>query len=236
MIKLFKYLVFGFVLVIIVTCKKKTSIRVKLFNPALNEYVANGTVVLVEKKGDSGGGIFSGTSSCKEVASAVTDANGECYFDNEKLRSNRDYFLAVKESWGSEQGYPCGGSYFGNVEKGGTHDMVVIDEADGYFQIQYNNLLNPSQQDDSLIVSLVSIEYNNPKGGVVQGNGGVFGNWNYYGQNGFPFPSTIIVTPIKTKGQRLKRTIRKRKMGIVTTTIDTVKVYPKQTTIIPINW
>ncbi len=226
----------GCVLVIIVTCKKKTSIRVKLFNPALNEYVANGTVVLVEKKGDSGGGIFSSTSSCKEVASAVTDANGECYFDKEKLRSNRDYFLAVKESWGLEQGYPCGGSYFGNVEKGGTRDMVVIDEADGYFQIQYNNLLNPSQQDDSIVVSLVTVEYNNPKGGVVQGNGSAFYNYNFYGENGFPFPSPIIVPPIKIKGQRLKRTIHKRKMGVVTTIIDTVRIYPKQTTLVPINW
>src|SRR6185369_9225388 len=87
-------------------CKKNTSVNARLFNPALNEYVANATVVLVER---FDGGVFSNSNRCREIASAITDANGECRFDEEKLRwrDNYDYFLAVKESWGLEQSYPC---------------------------------------------------------------------------------------------------------------------------------
>lgn len=234
-----KYFSLIIICLLCITCKKKTSIKVKLFNPALNEYVANGTVVLVEKKGNAGSGLFGGNVSCKEIASAITDANGECSFDEEKLRSGGkyDYFLAVKESWGLQQAYPCGGSYFGYVEKGNTNDKVVIDEADGYVQIQYTNLLNPSQLGDSLIVSLSTIEYPNPKGGVVQGGGGVFGAFPYYNINNPPnFPALMILPQIKTKGQKLRRYIRKRKMGIVSIVDDIIKVYPNQTNIVQIDW
>lgn len=232
------YLVLIAVVCLISSCRKKTSVTVKLFNPALNEYVANATVVLVEKKGESGGGIFGGNASCKEIAVMTTDANGECYFDKENLRTagKYNYFCAVKQSWGLDQFYTCGGRTSGFIEKGGSQQIILTDEADGFLQVQFNNLLNPSQQGDSLIVSLVTIEYPNPKGGVVQGNGGVFGNYNFYGEHGFPFPAVIISNIIKTKGQRLKRRIRKIKMGVLTTSVDTIKVYPNQTKIVEINW
>ena len=74
------------------TCRKKTTIKAIAYNPKLEEYVANATMVLIERKGVSGSGILSGNSSCKEIASAVTDANGVCYFDKAKLRTGRSYY------------------------------------------------------------------------------------------------------------------------------------------------
>ncbi|MEO6302852.1 MAG: hypothetical protein ABIP51_06745 [Bacteroidia bacterium] len=220
------------------TCKRKTSIHVKLFNPALNEYVANANIVLVDKKGYNNDGKYAGSNDCAVIANAITDNNGECFFDRERLKSNKkhNYFVAVKESWGLEQFYPCGGSELSYIDIGNTNDKLLVDMQSADVTIHYNNLLNPSQQNDSLIVSLVTIEYTNPDGDIFPGNEVALGTIYFYGSNGFPFPSTFAAPSVKIKSQRLRRTIRKRKMGIVTTTIDTIKVYPNQTTIMPINW
>lgn len=175
MIKILKYIGIIMLGTICLTCKKKTSIQVHVFNPALDEYVPNATVVLVEKTGDGGGGLFGGADAkCKEIATATSDANGNCYFEKEKLkRSNGyDYFCVVKESWGISQGYSCANHTSGFIDKGKANDIIVTDQSKAYLQVQYNNLLNPSQSGDSLIVSLTTIEYPNPKGGVVYGGGG----------------------------------------------------------------
>lgn len=225
-------------MLILNTCRKKTTVKVKLFNPALNEYVANASVVLIERKGESGG-ILGGTSSCQEIATAVTDEHGECHFDEERLRKNEKYryFCAVKESWGISQGYPCAGKSDGFLKKGQTETILVIDEADGILKVQYNNLLNPSQAGDSLVVGISTLEYKNPKGGIVQGGGGIFGSAPYYNVNNPPNnPPVLISPPIKVKGQKLKRYVRKRKMGIMTISVDTIKVYPGTTTIVEIDW
>ena len=238
MIKISKYFFIFLLALAITTCKKKTSIKVKLFNPALNEYVANAKIVLVDKKGYSNDGKHAGSKDCEEIANAITDNNGECFFDREKLVSSKkhNYFVAVKESWGAEQFYPCGGDALCYIDVGNNNDKVLSDVGEADFIIQYNNLLNPSQQDDSLIVNLFTIGYTDLVGNVFQGNEGVFGTSHFYGYNGFPFASSFTTPLMKIKSQRLKCTIRKRKMGIVTTTVDTVKVYPNQTTTIPINW
>jgi hypothetical protein len=52
----------------------------------------------------------------------------------------------------------------------------------------------------------------------------------------YPFPSVIKSEVIKTKGQRLRRHIRKRKMGVVTDVVDTIKVYPNTLTTVMIDW
>jgi hypothetical protein len=92
-----KYLFLIVCSVLLTTCKKKTSIKVKLLNPALNEYVSNARVVLVERKETA-----FGNYSCEEIAHAVTDSKGECVFDREKLRSasKYQYYCVVTESWG----------------------------------------------------------------------------------------------------------------------------------------
>ncbi len=219
-------------------CKRKTTIKIKVYNAALAEYVANATVAIVEKKGDAGAGILGAAASCKEIFTATTDANGECTFDKEKLKTKNkvNYFCAVTQSWGQVQYYSCGNRTDRFLTVGKTNDIIVGDEAEAYFQIQYNNLLNPSQAGDSLVVGLITIEYTNPKGSVVQGGGGVFGNRNENGDNNFPYQNIWLTTKEKTKAQRLLRYVKKRKLGVVTTSVDTIKVYPNKDNIIQINW
>jgi hypothetical protein len=105
----------------------------------------------VEKKGEGSGGIFAGKAECREVASAVTDANGECRFDAERLKNGDKYryFCAVKESLGVRQSYPCGGKTSDFLEKGKPQKLKLYDSGEGSIQIQYNNLLNPSQPGDN---------------------------------------------------------------------------------------
>jgi len=235
-----KYILLLLCVVVFNTCKKKTSIRVRLFNPALNEYVANAKIVLIERKGVGGGGFFGGGASCKEIAEATTDRNGECFFDKEKLRTSENYFYfcSVKESWGVSQYYTCAGRTSGFIDVGKNQDIIASDDGEGYFQVQYNNLLNPSQPNDSLIVSLQTIEYKNTKGSTVIGGGGVFAGGGWYLPSNPPpnWPSVYLTNLTKTKAQRLKRSIRKRKLGVVTTSVDTIKVYPNQTITVVIDW
>jgi hypothetical protein len=231
---LIKYFVFLVFTLLISTCKKKTTITVKLLNPALNEYVADATIVLVERKA---GGVFSKDSECKEIASAVTNNNGECTFDKEKLRSGSgyDYFCAVKESWGLSQSYPCEGIADRFIKKGGTSDWLLTDYVDTYFTVKYANIFQPGTSGDSLIFTVDQGLYYDPIAKHNQGGGGVGGliiDYNTY----YPFPNISTSSPVKIFANKLILKTRKRKMGIVTTSIDTIKAYPNKTTIIEVNW
>lgn len=236
MINFFKYLLIVICLVSLTTCKKKTSIKVMVFNPALNEYVANAKVALVERKGE--GSLF-GDVSCEEIASATTNNNGECFFEKEKLRSTNkyQYFCAVTNSWGIQQAYSCVGKSSNFLLKGREQDWLVTDYGEGYLQVQYNNLLNPSQPNDSLIVSIFTAEYYDPILGHSQGGGSVFGAFPFHDINNPPNnPAVITLNSIKTLSGRKVAKIRKRKFGNVTTSIDTIKIYPNQTKVFQINW
>lgn len=228
-----KYSLLIFCFAFLTTCKKKTSIKVKLFNPALNEYVANAKIVLVERKQTAR------ETSCIEIASTVTDNSGTCFFNKEKLKSTSkfQYYCAVTESWGVQQFYPCAGKTSRYLSKGDEQDWLMTDYADGFLQIQYNNLLNPSQPDDSLIVSIYTAVYTDPIEGITQGGGSVFGDYSYYNVSNPPnYPSVMTFNSTKTLGGRKVVNIRKRKLGIVTTLHDTIRVYPGQTKLYQINW
>jgi hypothetical protein len=231
--KFFNYFLLVSVCCLCLTCKKKTSVHVRLLNPALNEYVPGATIVLVERHLNG-----KGISSCEEIATAKTDSNGECEFEKEKMKSrkNYEYYCAVKESWGLQQNYPCEGKTSRFLKKGKSQDWLMTDYVDGNMRVQYNNLLSPSQPGDSLIVGISTTDYYDPIAGVNQGGGGVFGAFPFYGCNGFPFPPVVTLTPIKTLAGKKTVITRKRKMGIVSTSTDTVKVYPNQTTTVEINW
>jgi hypothetical protein len=64
------------------------------------------------------------------------------------------------------------------------------------------------------------------------GVGGLKVDYNTY----HPFPSLSVSQPIKIFANRLVVKTRKRKMGVVTASVDTVKAYPNETTIIDVNW
>lgn len=78
---LMKYTGLILLLFTLTTCKKKTTVKVKVYNYALDEPIANATVAMVEKKGESGGGIFGGGAKCHEIASLL-NSNLDNLYDN----------------------------------------------------------------------------------------------------------------------------------------------------------
>ncbi|MFN8116223.1 MAG: hypothetical protein U0W65_08920 [Bacteroidia bacterium] len=215
------------------TCKKKTTIIVKVFNPALNEYVEGAVVSLLEIKQSS----FLVKGDCNEIATATTDVNGVATFDKEKLRTANKYKykLAIKESWGISHQDPCGSAREDYLDVGKSQELRLDDYLETEVKIQNNNLLNPSQSGDSLILSVTTANYLNSDG-HNQGGGGVFASYSYYGSAAYPYPAYMLSNKQTCNAGKLLIFQRKRKMGIVTTTIDTVKAYPNQTNIIQINW
>lgn len=220
-------------------CRKRTGVSVQVYNYALDEPVRGAVVVLVEKKGDAGGGIFSGNASCQEVAHTTTDENGYCSFDRERLRTGKKYtyFAAVKEAYGHSQSYPCGGKTSGFLDVGKSNTQTLnTSDYPAYFQVRYNNLLNPSVSGDSLIVAINTPLYMIPGEPYPFGGGGAFGAFPYYGCNGFPFASQILLNKTTTNAGNHVMRIRKRKLGVVSTYTETIKIQPYETKIIDINW
>lgn len=224
-------------MLILSTCRKKTTIRIRTYNYALAEPITNANVVIIERK--SGGGILSAGYNCKEIAQAVTDSKGECEFDKERLRTkdNYDYFVVINHAYGKEQAYPCGGKTSGYLNVGKTNEQLIhYSSFDAFFQIKYNHLLNPAEPGDSLNIGITSPKYSIPGQAHPFGGGGAFTAFPYYGANGYPFAAEILTPPVKTNAGKHIMYIYKRKMGLVTTSVDTVKIYPYETKIIDVNW
>jgi hypothetical protein len=218
---------------VLTTCKKKTSIDVILYSYALNEPVANAKIGLVQRKLHAS----SGTYSCEEVDSKITDAMGHCNFDREKLRTNSSYqyFIGIAEAYGKPQDYPCGGKSSGFLKVGSTSKQTIdVGNFPAFLKVQLNNFLIPSQANDSFFVSVRNPEYKVPGEQYPRG-GGVFSKSGYQWGGGNPSP-VVISDLIKTDAGKNTVHIRKRKMGVVTTSIDTVKIYPYETKVIEINW
>jgi hypothetical protein len=227
-------LLFISILILFCSCKKKTSIKTQVFNYALGEPIANATIVIVERHQNG----WTNTS-CREIASATTDSNGECEFDKEKLRrrGSYDYFLAIGNAYGQPQSYPCGGKTSGFLEVGKNNEQNLnASYFDAFFKVQYNNLLNPSQPGDSLNIYITSPKFSVPGEPFPFGGGGAFGAFPYYGCNGFPFPAVFTTASTKTNAGKHIMTIYKKKVGVISTSVDTVKIYPYETKTIEINW
>jgi hypothetical protein len=236
LIKLFKYVALCCALLTLITCKKKSSITVKAYNYAMGEPIANAEVIIVESKIE--GGLFSATSDCKEVAHATTDANGQCVFTDLKLKKKQSvqYAAKIKYSYGKSDLYNCNVTENSEIKLGSNNLVLNSSTYDCFFKVQYNNLLNPSQVGDSMIVSISSPKYEVLGQPYPFGGGGAFGNKNLYGDNNYPYPTVFSSNLIKSNGGKHILRINKVKMGVVTQTIDTVKIYPYETKIVEVNW
>lgn len=222
-------------------CRKRTGVKVQVYNYALDEPVRGAVVVLVEKKGDAGGGIFSGNASCQEVAHTTTDEDGYCSFDRERLRTGKKYtyFAAVKEAYGRGQSYPCGGKTSGFLDVGKSNTQTLnTSDYPAYFQVRYNNLLSPSVPGDSLSVGINAPRYTVPGEPYPFGGGGMFYSVHQYGGYGYPYLSSFILKPYHDHSNAGNHVmiVYKRKLGVVTTYTETIKIQPYETKIIDINW
>lgn len=226
-------------LIVFSACKKSTDIVVKLYNPYLDEYVSGATIAIIERKGDSGGGLFSGSASCREIATDVTDENGVAVFNNTKLKTRKGYvyFPVLKEAWGLTNDYPCGGYNGKLIDKGGNNSFVKSDRTiDGVLQIQYSNLFNPAIAGDSINFVVERIVGYDPELGQNLLGGGVYRTRiEAFDSSLPPYPTVINYQDSKING-KFKVYFRKRKMGVATDTSYIVKAYPNQSNIIQINW
>lgn len=234
LIKAFKKIIMFSMCLVCLTCKKKTTIHVKVFNPALNEYVAGAVISLMEIKD---GSLFS-KDECNEIATATTDGNGIAQFDKEKLRKKNKYHykLGIKESWGIAHQNPCGSQTQDYLDVGKTQEVQLSDYMETSLNVQYNNLLNPSISGDSLTVVINTAVYYDPMSGRTQGGGGVFISFPHNGDGSYPYPSPLSYSSVKFNAGKLVVVLHKRKMGVVSDTMYTVKAYPNQSNIIQINW
>ena len=147
------------------SCKKETTITVKVFNPALNEYVSNATVVLLEIT----------SCSCTELATATTDNSGTALFSKEKLRTSSRYHyqFGIKDSWGIAHANACGTQAQNYVEVGKTQAVQISDYVDAEYRLQINNALNPGISGDSLICGIEQSYYCDPVYNHCQGGEGL---------------------------------------------------------------
>lgn len=225
------------VLASLTTCKKKTNITVKVFNPALNEYLSGAVVSLLEIKETEG--LFGTKTTCSEIATAKTDANGIATFDKEKLHTAHKYKYKVglKESWGISHADPCSSAKQIYLEVGKSQEVQLSDYLEIEYKVEYNSsYLNPGISGDSLISIIEPSVYYDPMLGHTQGGGGG-GYVILTYDNDYPITSTSYSQNTKIFANRLVVTTRKRKMGVVNITIDTVRAYPSNgVTIVKLNW
>jgi hypothetical protein len=231
----FKCFLVGLVLLLFVACKKKTNIDVIVFNYALNEPVPNANVVLIERKLNT----FSGDYDCSEIANATTNSEGECAFDEEKLRtgSKYNYYMALSDAYGQFLSYPCGGKTSSFIKPGDSYNVILDAGAfPAYLKVQNLSLLNPSLPGDSLSLRIRNPIYQVPGQPYPFGGGGVVNSYAYHGDYSYPYPNYMLSDILTTNAGKNTVHIRKRKMGVLTTYVDTVKIYPYETKIIEINW
>jgi hypothetical protein len=238
-VKLFQIIILLISTLVFTTCKKKTTISVKVFNPALNEYVSGAVVSLLEIKDTKGFIGIGSKTECNEIATVTTDANGIATFDKEKLHkaSKYKYKLAIKESWGIAHSDPCGSAREDYLDVGKTQEIQLSDYLEIEYKVEYNSsYLNPGISGDSLIADIAPMVYYDPMIGHTQGGGGGTTVNLTYDIN-YPITSTYYGPIRKIFANRLVVTTHKRKMGIATITVDTVRAYPSNgLTIIRLNW
>ncbi len=218
-------------------CRKKTDIKVRVYNYALGEPITDAKVVLIKTK--LSGGLFSAGYDCKTIEEKTVDADGYCFFSDEKLRTDKTYQYAckIKYAYGKDVRYNCNPTENSVVIAGKTNEKILHDETfDCFFKVIYNNTLNPSISGDSLIVYMTSPIYEVPGQPFPFGGGGVFNNKNLNADNNYPYPSYFSSDLIKSFAGKHVLKIYKKKMGVVTQTVDTIKIYPYETKTIEINW
>lgn len=234
-------LTIGLMLVTFTFCKKKTDLKVTVYNPYIQEYVKDAKILLEEFHESNF--FTSGTYGAKRydrmkvVVSGYTDENGVIIFSNEKLRSSSmyHYFINLTEIWGSST-KQFDRNDFASLDKGNSNERIISDYTKGTFKIQFNNLFQPAQSGDSICIlpdwyELFDPQYNQ----IIRGEGIDNIYITYDVSSTLPSNFSINGYPEHAGGKVLLN-IRKRKLGILTLDTMTIQFYPKKTTSIFINW
>lgn len=225
-----------FILVLFANCKKETDVTVKIYNPALDEYVSGAKVLIFDVD------ISAFSSGRKDITIGVTDEKGVAYFRNVKFNKNskHQYHTGLKESWGIENSNVYDApSYNGSIKAGSNCEVTLYDiKTSANFNFQFENLLSPSQSGDSICFSLSTIKYQTYAHSLYSWHGGdtVYKSTIKYDIATMPYPSVFNSNTLNCATSRVILTIRKIKMGVLSNEVDTLKIYPNTLNVIHIKW
>jgi len=151
------------ILLVFTTCRKKSDISITAWNYALGEPIANAEIAIMEVKYK--GGLFSAGTECREIAHATTDANGQCFFSNLKLKKeqNVQYAAKIKYSYAKNTFYNCNVTENSEIKLENSNNKILNSSTyDCFFKVNYLNALNPSISGDSLVVAINGPKYEVP--------------------------------------------------------------------------
>lgn len=237
-VAMLRYFMFASIIGTLTFCKKKTDVKVRVFNPYIQQYVKDAKVTLIElhRTNFFTSGWGKTYDRKKEIAVAITDADGKVSFSSEKTKLNAKYIYkaVLTEAWGE----PLFSDGYGSKEinKLGDNNILLGDYTKGTAKIQFSNLFTPAQSGDSISIVPEWASLPDPvTGSPVISTG--FENYHLAYDNTKILPPNYSINTYANQacGKALLR-IKKRKMGIVTKDTLTVQFYPKQTTIILVNW
>ncbi len=121
--KLINYIFCLVFILVFTTCKKKTNIKLRVFNYAMNEPITDAKVILIES--ETSGSLFSAHTTCKTIAESTVDADGYCYFDNERLKKNGQYACKVSYAYGKPQTNNCTVTQTSKITAGQNNDRIL---------------------------------------------------------------------------------------------------------------
>lgn len=223
------------ILLVFTTCRKKSDISITAWNYALGEPIANAEIMIVESQYK--GGLFNAGTECKEIAIATTDANGQCFFNNLKLKtkSSVQYAAKIKYSYGKPDLYNCNVTENSEVKVEKTNKLVLNSSSyKSYIRVYFNNILKPSQLKDSIWYALKRPVYQAPSDKFPNGGGSVVAG--FFVNNGNNYNSLISTNMEESIAGKHVLKVYKKKMGIISITEDTIKIYPYEYRNLIINW
>jgi hypothetical protein len=235
---IFKYSSLAVAITILTFCKKKTNIKIRVFNPYIQENVKDARISIVElhKSNFFTSGWGKIYDNNKEIASGYTDENGEIFFEKEKLRmnSNYDYIIRLTETWGVKNTTFDSHDYK-NLNKGKTNDIIVGDYTKGTVNLQFNNLFMPAQSGDSISILPVWYDLFDPRTDQLIKGEGIQNFSLSYDRFNHSLNNYDFTYEDETCG-KVFLTIRKRKLGVLTLDTMTIQFYPQRKTLVPVNW
>jgi hypothetical protein len=219
-------------------CKRKTDIKITIFNPYIQAYVKDAKISIVEFHT---AGKFSGCYGCRydkanTIADGSTDENGEVVFDDLKMKwnENYEYGFRINEIWGSDKVDYDYGTY-DRFQKGKTNSLVKCDYTKGASNIHITNLFIPGASGDSLILIPEWYDLYDPQQQTWIKSEGMQKIQLAFDDDANLRGDVNIANGSLAAG-KVKLTVRKRKMSSVTVDTFSVQFYPKQTTNVIINW
>jgi len=196
------------------SCKKSSEVKATLRDTGMNTAISNVEVHFVEYTYQTN--LWGSKWNPKYLQTKTTDSKGEVVFEKQKMKHNSDYRYAVicPKTAGIEKDVEV------SINKSNKNQEVQLNVLNhGSIRITFTNLFNPGITGDYVtIIPLPNNTY----------------NLNYNNNSGIPSDYNIYIPDVQTGKRNI--TVIKNKLGIESTTIETILVNYNQTATLAINW